>query len=355
MFIHFSIYVIDMVGKREDAHEIFIRARIVTLWQEGKSITRIVDEVGVSRNRVRRWIRRYEAEGHVETRARPGRPKCTTREEDDRIVAMARRTPIVTAVHITRTLQLPCSFLTTRRRLREANLICRVPAVKEFLSAAQREARLGFALEYIAKGDEFWNNVIFTDEKVFSSVEANKRHCWRPDNTRYSSENIMEKKISGRKTTSFWGWMWCHGPGELVPITGKFNSVQYVEILEEVLLPTVRAMAIPAPLPITLVHDNSSIHSSRMVKEWLNGHPEIHIVNWPPKGCDLNPIEHLWAAMVRDWEVEGEQRTAAAVQLTAERVWENFRRNPGLCQKLVESLPRRINEVIDKHGGWTHY
>lgn len=44
--------------------------------------------------------------------------------------------------------------------------------------------------------------------------------------------------------------MRAHGPGELVKIEGRFNGQQYIEILEEVLLPSVRAMAVPHPMTI---------------------------------------------------------------------------------------------------------
>lgn len=51
-----------------------------------------------------------------------------------------------------------------------------------------------FPLSICSKTMSFWKICIFTDEKVFNTVEAGKRHCWRPENTRYAAENIAEKK-----------------------------------------------------------------------------------------------------------------------------------------------------------------
>ena len=48
-----------------------------------------------------------------------------------------------------------------------------------------------------------------------------------------------------------------------------------MEILEEVLLPTIREMAIPHPEPILLVQDNSPVHKSKVVDEWFREHPEF--------------------------------------------------------------------------------
>lgn len=84
-------------------------------------------------------------------------------------------------------------------------------------------------------------------------------------------------------------------------------------ILEDVLLPTIRHMAIPAPEPIYLVEDNSPIHKCRVVNEWFTRHPEFVRLFWPSRSPDLNPIEHVWASMVREW-VHQNERTPAALE-----------------------------------------
>ena len=343
-----------MESKADSPEAMFFRGRIVGMHNAGLSVSAISREIGADRKTVRKWIRKWEEEGRaVKAMPRSGRPRCTTEQDDLQIVDAARTNSITTAVKITRNLGLTCSVETTRRRLKEAGLHCHTPARKEPLTEVQRETRLGFALEYLAKDINFWQSCIFCDEKVFSSVEANQRHCWRPTNTRYAKENIADKRTCGRRTVSFFGWMWAHGPGELVKIEGTLNGQQYIEILEEALLPTVRAMAIPLPLTIYFVQDNSSIHKSRAVTEWLAQHPEIFVIDWPTKGCDLNPIEHLWAMMCQEWSV-GDERTAADVERTARDVWESVRRTQH-CLKLVNSMPKRLQAVIDANGGWTGY
>ena len=47
--------------------------------------------------------------------------------------------------------------------------------------------------------------------------------------------------------------MWAESPGELVKLSGRFTGNDYVEVLEDVFLLTVRALAIPDPLTIVLV------------------------------------------------------------------------------------------------------
>ncbi|KAK4315797.1 hypothetical protein Pmani_012991 [Petrolisthes manimaculis] len=243
------------------------RALIMGNYDAGKSINEISRLMGISKTTVRLWIRRYEGEGQVMTRPRSGRPKVNSQDDEDRLIAAARQSPKTTAVSWTRELQLPCHPITTRRRLQEAGLDCHVPAVKEQLTEANKLARLTFAQQYVQHDINFWENVIFTDEKSFSSVAATGRHCWRFPNTRYKARNISARSRSGRVSVSFHGWMWAAGPGEL------------------------------------------------------------------------------------EWQVP--EKTLEAIERKAQEVWESIRRRPNICTNLVNSMPSRLQGVIEAQGGWT--
>lgn len=161
-----------------------------------------------------------------------------------------------------------------------------------------------------------WENVIFTDETMFCSLQAPKRIVGRPSNTRYQQPYIDERDVSGRVSASFRGWMWQYRPSELVRVEGHFTGEQYINILEEVFLSSVRVMAILALDTIRMVQDISPIHMSRVVREWFQEHPEVEVLDWPPKGADLNPVEHVWCFMKQDWDV-GEQKTIQAIESKA--------------------------------------
>lgn len=330
------------------------RATIIGMRKTGLGVMEIAREMGIDRHSVSRWVKRWEEEGNVETRPRSGRPKCTSHQDEQRILQEVARNSLQSAAEVTRNLQLTCSIRTTQRRLHESNIDCYKPAINEVLTQAHKETRLGFALQHLVMDADAWKTVIFSDEKVFSTVESSPRQCWRPRDSSYLPQNIAEIKKCGRRTVSFWGWMWGYGPGELVKIEGQLTGLKYIEILENVLLPTVRKMAIPEPLPFKYVQDNSSVHQCKVVKDWFKDHPEIEVIDWPTKGCDMNPIEHLWAIMTRDWSV-GEIRNQASVEARAMEVWESIRRRENLCSSLVKSIPNRLNEVVVARGGWSSY
>lgn len=253
-------------------------------------------------------------------------------------------------------LQIPCSIWTVRRRLLELGIRRRQPARKIFLSAAHKEARVRFAEQELHRN---WanENVIFCDEKVFKSYSNYRQPLYRRDNSRYDEENLLFVRHSGRITMGMWGWMSVDGPGELVRIPPRMTGADYVDILENVMLPSVRILY-PPPEPIVFVQDNSSVHTSRIVQEWFRGHPEIELINWPSKSPDLNPIENLWAAMVKDWNANHNEepriRRPDELHAHCQEVWERFRGRP-TCENLVTSMPNRLRSVIEVNGGYIKY
>ncbi|KAK4306668.1 hypothetical protein Pmani_021525 [Petrolisthes manimaculis] len=195
-----------MAARRTDNPAVIAtRGRMIGMWEAGMPLPAIAHELGVSRQTVWRWVQRWQEEGVLTTKPKSGRPKVTSRQEEQQIITTTRERPMLSSYQIIHHLQLPHYPRTTRRRLHEGGIHCFVPAVKETLSPANKEARLGFALQYLPMEPEFWETTIFTDGKVFTSVESPARQCWRPKNTRYQPENICNIKRSGRKSTSFWG------------------------------------------------------------------------------------------------------------------------------------------------------
>lgn len=143
------------------------------------------------------------------------------------------------------------------------------------------------------------------------------------------------------------------GPGELTEIHGRLTGDQYVKIMEEVMLPSVRAMLLPEPQTIYIAMDNSPIHNSRTVQQWFQEHPEVQRIEWPARSPDLMPIENLWAQMSWRWN-SGAIRNKENLLRHAYEIWESFR-SKDLCEKLVASMPKRLNQVIDARGSYIKY
>ena len=163
---------------------------------------------------------------------------------------------------------------------------------------------------------------------------------------------------SGRVTAGLFGWMHASCVGELTDVgPGRLTGQKYVELLEEVLLPSVQMLLFPAGEPFYLLQDNSPIHTCRAVQEWFTRHPYITVLPHPPRSPDLNPIEHVWAAMAKHMPVQERPRGRDAVVRSALQAWEHLRRPPGqlFTSALVASMPSRLNAVLDAGGAYTKY
>ncbi|KAF2890550.1 hypothetical protein ILUMI_15623, partial [Ignelater luminosus] len=165
------------------------------------------------------------------------------------------------------------------------------------LTNLHQQRRLEFAEANLNRD---WADVIFSDEKVFSTDVGSRIPLWRLPNTRYQTQNVLPSKRSGRITLSLWGWTSSAGPGELVRTSPHMDSAEYIGILENTMLSSFRAVY-GEMNPIMFVQDNSAVHKSRLVQEWFRENPQIVPINWPPKSPDLSPIENLWAATCAQW------------------------------------------------------
>jgi hypothetical protein len=83
------------------------------------------------------------------------------------------------------------------RRLNESGIYNYVANKRERLSQTQQETRLGYALEYFPRPPEFWDEVHFLDEKVWSTENDGHVLVWRPRNTRYQEEYVYESRHHG--------------------------------------------------------------------------------------------------------------------------------------------------------------
>lgn len=106
--------------------------------------------------------------------------------------------------------------------------------------------------------------------------------------------------------------------------------------------------------PIRFVQDLSPIHTSNVVKEWFEEHPEFELLPWPPKGADLNPIENVWSEMV--WAIDAQNVTnndQLWEKVSSE--WSSLSERNQYWQVLSSSMPSRLRMVQEVQGDWTKY
>ena len=78
------------------------------------------------------------------------------------------------------------------------------------------------------------------------------------------------------------------------------------------------------------------------------------MLEWPACSPDQNPIENVWGILVRRVYAENKQyETVGELKNEILKIWSEI--GGDIRKNLIESMPKRIFELIEKHGGPTHY
>jgi hypothetical protein len=130
----------------------------------------------------------------------------------------------------------------------------------------------------------------------------------------------------------------------------KMNSKDYIQVLVGSLLPFLRKYR---RKKFTFQQDNAAIHTSKETKQWIKDQ-KLDLLDWPARSPDLNPVENIWGILVRRIYAEGKQY-ASVEELKAAilEAWENIEKS--VLQNLVNSMPNRIFQVINRGGKVTDY
>lgn len=243
---------------------------------------------------------------------------------------------------------------TAGRRVKESGLKCFRAASRVRLTDAHRENRIQFCQNMLNLRDEGlldFNNIVFTDEKVFCTDVNRRKLVYRPPNSRYVQQYVSETRLSGRISQGFWGWICSGGPGELAKIPGRFNSHQYREILDEIGVPTMETI-FGSCANVVFMHDNSRVHTANMIREYISTLGFQRVLPWPAYSPDLNPIERVWAHISREWPMM-ENRNIPILENLIETRWDELRDHPQFFENLYNGLENRFEYVIN-HDGYLH-
>lgn len=303
------------------------------------------------RNTVSLWVRRYAEEGTVRDHRHEnsGRRPSLSSEQRNLLRIAYEQNAFFPVKHFAEHFGVCPQVI--RNNLHSMGLQYRHHVKKPFLSETHKIARLNFATQYL---DFDWSRTVFTDEKCFKSNDHGRLSLWRYDRTRYTEDHVIPLRNSGRLTANMWGWMSADGVGELCFIPTRANALTYVDILEEVMLPTVRNVYPVEDYPeIDFIQDNCPIHTAHVTNEWFSQHLDIKKVSWPAMSPDLNAIENLWGLMVQRWDHRNE-RSKEAISSHCMQIWEQMR-GTDVTQRLVGSMRERLQAVIDARGGYTRY
>lgn len=329
-----------------------VRAQIVALHEEGYSERQLANKFQCSKKAVHLAIHRYQETGGFNDRPRSGRPRKTSKRDDHAMKRMVVNSPSSSCHKIKKRLSdsgTDVSIMTVSRRLsNEFGLKSRKPAAKPRLTIGMKRKRLEFAKKYAHWTSEDWHKVLFSDESLIQQFNHKKSHVRRPVGARYD-EKYTVMTMKHPPSQMIWGAMSAMGTAGLyfLPKNTTMNGARYLELLKSKL-----ELHMGVHECSVFMHDGAPCHRSKLVSDYLN-EKKIEKLAWPGNSPDLNPIENLWAVLKKK---VAERQPSDAVHLVQviKEVWVK-EIDAEYCRTLVESMPRRLTDVVRAKGSHTKY
>lgn len=216
----------------------------------------------------------------------------------------------------------------------------RIPVKKPCLTLAQIEKRLNWAMEH---DGESWESTLFSDESVFQ-IGGHRLKRWE-----FDDEEIFFQTVKFPTKIMVWGAIHKGGRTSLYIVEGTMTADKYSsEVLDKHLKPYMRENCRQW---YRLYQDGASSHTAKLTKRRVAA-MRLKVMTSPPNSPDINPIENIWGLM--DVHIkEKEPRTKAELVAAVKEAWEKIPQNT--IDNVIDSMPRRIQAVMDNDGKWTKY
>uniref|UniRef100_A0A803JRB0 N-acetylgalactosaminidase, alpha- n=1 Tax=Xenopus tropicalis TaxID=8364 RepID=A0A803JRB0_XENTR len=330
-----------------------MRSKVIEIYQSGKVYKAISKALGLQQTTVRAIIHKWQNHGTVVNLPRSGRPTKITPRAQRQLIREATKDPRTTSKELQASLasiKVSVHDSTIRKRLGKNGLHGRFPRHKPLLSKQNIMARLNFAKKHLNDCQDFWENILWTDEtKVELFGRCVSRYIWRKSNTAFQKKNIIPTVKYGGGSVMVWGCFAASGPGRLAVIDGTMNSTVYQKIPKENVRPSVRQLKLKRSW--ALQQDNDPKQTSKSTSEWLKKN-KMKTLEWPSQSPDLNPIEMLWHDLKKAVHARKPSNKAELQQFCKDE-WAKI--PPERCKGHVASYRKRLIAVIAAKGGPTSY
>ncbi len=192
------------------------------------------------------------------------------------------------------------------------------------------------------------------DESTFMTGHAVRALVRRPIGTAFEEKFIVEKAQSGRRPIPVFGTLCSRGTGPLVRIEGRFDAEKYIEILDETVLPFVEDNFPDGDF--YYYQDNSPTHRANIVRQWFDHNlAEYQLIQTPAKSPDINPIENLWGRAKVKVANDGIYANEEDLWLSITDSWLEMQNNMQYAVNLIDSIPNRLEAIINANGSYTKY
>ena len=299
------------------------RSRIVLLVAEGLRTGEVAQRLGVHRNTVSKWRRRFEAErldGLVDE-PRPGRPRTVTDAHVDAVITKTLESTPKDATH-----------WSTRSMASEVGLtqsaVHRIWRAFGLQPHRAETFKLSRDPQFVAKVRDVVGLYLDPPERAVVLCVDEKSQIQALDRTQPilpMQPGLPERATHDYKrhgTSSLYAALDVSSGKVIGSLHSRHRAIEFKKFLQRI------DAEVPAGLDVHVILDNSSTHKTPAIQKWLTAHPRFVLHFTPTSSSWLNLVERWFAELTNKKLRRGAHRSVG--QLNADiRAWiQTWNHNP---------------------------
>ncbi len=236
--------------------------------------------------------------------------------------------------------QKPLSVNTIRRAISRYQLKLYHAKRKPYVNMVQKRRRDLWAKAHLKWTVSKWKSVLWSDESKFDILVGNhgRRVLWAKEEGDLPS--CHQRSVQKPASLMVWGCVSAYGMGSLHVLEGTMNAERYIKVLEQHVLPSRWRV---------FQQDNAKPHTAAITTAWLCSR-RVRVLNWPACSLDISPTENI--CRIIKWKIrQSWPQTLQQLETYIRQEWEQIP-TPKL-QKLITSMPRRLQTVLKRRGDAT--
>src|SRR5215208_1031234 len=268
------------------------RSKIVLLVAEGLRTGEIAERLGVHRNTVAKWRRRFEAErldGLVDE-PRPGRPRTVTDAHVDAVITRTLESAPKDATH-----------WSTRSMAAEVGLtqsaVHRIWKAFGLQPHRQDSWKLSKDPQFVAKVRDVVGLYLNPPERAVVLCVDEKSQIQALDRTAPilpMLPGVPERATHDYRrhgTSSLYAALELSSGQVIGSLHSRHRAIEFKKFLQRI------DAAVPADLDVHVILDNSSTHKTPAIQKWLTAHPRFVLHFTPTSSSWLNLVERWFAEL----------------------------------------------------------